>query len=86
MHSLPLIQILPPNGNGGSNLTLRINPHKFNYLKKELGADKIFVVYEDERSVILAGFNGSSKPKMMKVAKAWLFSDIKALVSVIPHR
>jgi len=80
-----LIQVVPPNGNGGSNLTLRINPHKFNYLKKELG-DKIFIVYEDERSVILAGFNGSSKPKIVKVPKAWLFSDIKALVSVIPHR
>jgi len=82
-----LIQILPPNGNGGSisNLTIKIHPKKFNYLRKELGTDKIFVVFEDERSVILAGLNGDS-PKMVKVAKAWLYGNIKALVSVIPHR
>jgi len=85
MHSLPLIQVVPPNGNGGSNLIFKINTHKFSFLRKELGSDKIFIVYEDERSVILAGLNGG-EPKMVKVSKAWLFSDIKALTSVIPPR
>ena len=82
MYSLSLIQVVPPNGNGGSisNLTIKIHPKKFNYLRKELGTDKIFVVYEDERSVILAG----NSTRMVKVPKAWLFSDIKSLTSVIP--
>jgi len=86
MYSLPLIQVVPPNGNGGSisNLTIKIHPKKFNYLKKELGADKIFVVYEDERSVILAGINSSTR--MVKVPKAWLYGNIKSLVSIVPHR
>lgn len=84
-----LIQILPPNGNGGSNLNnlvLKINPQKYTWLKNELKADKLYIVYEDKRSVIIAGYNGSRNPKMIKVPKAWLFSDIKSLVSIIPHK
>jgi len=88
-----LIQILPNSSNSikiefvGGRKIIRIPARKYEALRSELEAEKIYIAYEDEKSVVLVGFNGNDEPKMMKVPRALIYGDVKALIrAVFPFR
>jgi len=90
MKAPDLTLILPSPNNtvritiAGERRVLYVPRQKYEALRAELGARELYIAYEDGASVIIAGYAKNGEPRLMKMPRAQLYGDVRALLRFIP--